>query len=407
MQASGPLIISTMKNEGPYILEWIAYHRAIGFTDFLIYTNDCEDGTTELLDRLTARGIVRHERNEVLRRGPHKSALKYAMAHPLTRSAEWVLISDVDEFLNIHVGDGSVQTLLDTMPEDTDAVSVTWRLFSHDGHIAYADRPLIAQFTDAERDLEEGGFPNRYVKTLLRHPARLDRFGLHRPIVAAEHVESYISRAPDGTLFDGDMRNAKSKSHFAYDAAQMNHYAVRSLDSYLIKRDRGRANHVGQVLGAEYWQKMCRGGARDTTIQRHLPAVEAGIAQLRTDPQTAALHDGAVAWHHAKIAELHARPEFAALHAEIAALAAAGDHLRTRDVAPMPVEGASTPASFPAPAPPPLADDPEDPADALRDMAGRMRHLLDHIGPAEAASAAHARLDEIERGLFGRTSREG
>ncbi len=34
-----------MKNEGPYIVEWIAYHRAIGVDNFLIYTNGCEDGT--------------------------------------------------------------------------------------------------------------------------------------------------------------------------------------------------------------------------------------------------------------------------------------------------------------------------------------------------------------------------
>ena len=27
------LIISAMKNEGSFILEWIAYHRAIGFAD--------------------------------------------------------------------------------------------------------------------------------------------------------------------------------------------------------------------------------------------------------------------------------------------------------------------------------------------------------------------------------------
>ena len=49
------LVISTMKDEAPYILEWIAHHRGIGFTDFLIYTNDCSDGTDLLLDRLAQR----------------------------------------------------------------------------------------------------------------------------------------------------------------------------------------------------------------------------------------------------------------------------------------------------------------------------------------------------------------
>ena len=33
-----PTIVTTMKNEGPFILEWLAYHRAIGVDDFLINT---------------------------------------------------------------------------------------------------------------------------------------------------------------------------------------------------------------------------------------------------------------------------------------------------------------------------------------------------------------------------------
>ncbi|QPH55931.1 glycosyltransferase family 2 protein [Pontivivens ytuae] len=400
--ARGPLVISTMKNEAPYILEWVAYHRVIGFTDFLIYTNDCEDGTTELLDRLTELGIVQHERNKVLRRGPHKSALKYAQSHPLTLSAEWILISDVDEFLDIRVGDGSVGALIDSMSDDTDAISITWRLFSHDGQVAFVDRPVIAQFTDAERDLEDGGFPDRFVKTLFRASDRIERFGLHRPIVTADEVDDFVSRHPDGTIFDGDARDAKAKTHFAYTAAQMNHYAVRSVDSYLVKRDRGRANHTKQILGADYWQKMCRGGQRDTSIQRHLPAIEAEITALRADDEVARLHDAAVEWHRSKIEELEQHPEFAALKREILALSEGGDHLRTRDTAPMTIRTATVAAD--GPADPPQRTHP-DPAKRLRRLAAEMRSLIDHVQPSEAAQAAHANLDVIERGLFGKTSR--
>ena len=58
------VIITCMKNEGPFILEWIAYHRAIGVDDFLVYTNDCNDGTDELLDLLQDRGIVQRRDNK-------------------------------------------------------------------------------------------------------------------------------------------------------------------------------------------------------------------------------------------------------------------------------------------------------------------------------------------------------
>ena len=56
-------IVTTMKNEGPFILEWLAYHRVIGFDSFLVYTNDCSDGTETFFDLLQEKGYVQHRDN--------------------------------------------------------------------------------------------------------------------------------------------------------------------------------------------------------------------------------------------------------------------------------------------------------------------------------------------------------
>ena len=50
------LAILGVKNEGAFLLEWLAHHRACGFTDFLVFSNDCSDGTDLMLDRLAAMG---------------------------------------------------------------------------------------------------------------------------------------------------------------------------------------------------------------------------------------------------------------------------------------------------------------------------------------------------------------
>ena len=44
--------VTTQKNEGAFLLKWIAYHRLIGFTDIVILSNDCEDGSDEMLYHL-------------------------------------------------------------------------------------------------------------------------------------------------------------------------------------------------------------------------------------------------------------------------------------------------------------------------------------------------------------------
>ena len=51
-------ILSTMKNEGPFILEWVAHHKALGFDNIVVCTNDCEDPTVEILKYLEKMGLV-------------------------------------------------------------------------------------------------------------------------------------------------------------------------------------------------------------------------------------------------------------------------------------------------------------------------------------------------------------
>ena len=38
-------MVAIAKNEGPYIREWIEYHKLVGFTIFYIYDNDSTDNT--------------------------------------------------------------------------------------------------------------------------------------------------------------------------------------------------------------------------------------------------------------------------------------------------------------------------------------------------------------------------
>ena len=71
------LILTSVRNEAPHLLEWIAHHRAMG-ADFLIFSNDCEDGTDTLLDALDAAGTLRHVRTPEGDKPPQWRALKAA-----------------------------------------------------------------------------------------------------------------------------------------------------------------------------------------------------------------------------------------------------------------------------------------------------------------------------------------
>ena len=82
------LAVTTLRNEAPFIVEWVAHMRSIGVTDLLVYTNDCDDGTDALLAVLANHGILHHIIQDVPQGvSPQWQALKAAWRHPLRRAA--------------------------------------------------------------------------------------------------------------------------------------------------------------------------------------------------------------------------------------------------------------------------------------------------------------------------------
>ena len=90
--------ILTLRNEAAFLLEWLAHHKAVGLDHALVFTNDCQDGTDEMLDRLQELGHVTHVRND----GPYDkggiqfTALKAAAKTKLVKQADWILPLDID-----------------------------------------------------------------------------------------------------------------------------------------------------------------------------------------------------------------------------------------------------------------------------------------------------------------------
>ncbi|NJS38025.1 MAG: hypothetical protein HC783_02425 [Rhodobacteraceae bacterium] len=66
-------LMSCIRNEGIHVVEWLAYHRVIGFGPIIICTNDCTDGTDHLLDALQAGGAVQHLPNPLAAIRPRRT----------------------------------------------------------------------------------------------------------------------------------------------------------------------------------------------------------------------------------------------------------------------------------------------------------------------------------------------
>lgn len=310
------LAVLTVRNEGAFLLEWLAHHRAVGFTDFLIFSNDCQDGTDAMLDRLDAMGIVTHKRND----GPYDkggiqfTALKAAEKLPIVRRADWILPLDVDEFVNIHTGDRTLPALLAALPDAT-AITLTWRLFGNADVVHFEDTPVTRQFTRAAPVVMHWPWRSAMFKTLYRNDGTYGKLGVHRPRKPDD------DRLAQARWFDGEGRELDDKfkttrifSNYGrsnYALAQLNHYPLGAMESFVVKADRGRAVHSDHMLDVDYWVERNFCTDEDRSILSFDSSDE--LAALKSDPELAALHDAAVAWRKARFQELMLHEPYRAL----------------------------------------------------------------------------------------------
>ena len=311
------LAVLTVKNEGAFLLEWLAHHRAVGFTDFLVFSNDCTDGTDRMLERLAEIGQIVHVPNPgPWPRGPQWAALKRADAHPLTRAADWVLCLDIDEFVNIHAGAGTLPDLLAALP-DADAIPLTWRLFGNCGVVDYHDGRVTESFPRAAPARMVWPWRAAMFKTLFRNDGRYRKLGVHRP----RNIDP--ARAGSPRWFDGSGRALPPAFHTGrvfsipgqdnYGLAQINHYALGAMQSYVLKCDRGRANRDAAAFDLSYWVERNFCTDADDTIRRYDTQTADLLDQLHADPTLHSLHQAAVAWRRARFDALMLDESFRAL----------------------------------------------------------------------------------------------
>lgn len=312
------LAILCVRNEGAFVLEWLAHHQAVGFDDFLVFSNNCQDGTDAMLDRLQALGHLTHVRND----GPYDgggiqfTALKAAAKMAQVKDADWILPLDIDEFVNIHTGDHTLKALLSALPEAT-AITLTWRLFGTAGQVRYADTPVTETFTRCAPAVLHWPWRAAMFKTLYLNDGTYRKPGVHRPRAPRQE------RLEAARWFDGSGRPLpepfKTKRIFSdfgqdnFGLVQLNHYPLGALESYVLKAERGRAVHAGDTLSLDYFTERNFNTDTDDSVNRLAKPRAAKLRALTEDAALAELHQNAVAWRKTRFEELLAQEPYRAL----------------------------------------------------------------------------------------------
>jgi SAM-dependent methyltransferase len=257
-------VVAIARNEAPYLLEWIAHYRVLGFDRIVIYDNDSNDASWRILTPLARAGEIEAVHWHV-RPGVHKQESAYAHAlQRLRDELEWCLIVDLDEFVMLDEGTG----IGDILPSDPaiGAVALSWRVFGSAGHLQRAPGLTIERFTKCE-PTNEGT-----IKCLVR-PRDVLHMRTHFPQLAHSRIVDSLGNA---------VAPGNPVSPPLQGPARIHHYCTRSWEEFECKRARGRGGGAhGSRRDASLFAQMDRNHVSSTDALRLAPAVREKVEWLR------------------------------------------------------------------------------------------------------------------------------
>lgn len=227
------------KNEGPYLLEWIAYYRVLGFDQIVVYENNSTDKSAALLSPLArAKKIIYRPWKLGAKESPQITAYIDALKQVTT---DWILFVDCDEFLVTHKI--TWRQILEQVQgrKDVTAVGVNWRIFGSSNLQAYDDRPVIERFTNAApADFSM----NTHLKSFLR-------VGTIGP-----HIDMHLSDTTGKVVFangeDMPLAARGRAESVDFSVAQVNHYYTKTYPEFCEKMRRGQGG-AGENSQHKYW----------------------------------------------------------------------------------------------------------------------------------------------------------
>ncbi len=278
-------VISCMRDEGPFVVEWVAYLKALGFDDIVVATNDCTDGTDSILDELARLGVVTHLRNNVGQdETPQEAGLQRLLAHPAVRDKDWVLHCDADEFICLTGDHQTIETFVSQF-EDADVIALLWRCFGDSGIRYWRGGSVLRTFT---RTIDRPLRRHIFHKSMFR-PQKFGSATDHMPknpktrdirlVNAIGHpLQSQPLFRPKRSRYDIMYRDC------TWQNACINHYAIRAQDVFLMKNFRGDGmggeHRKKYMIGSVFYQRTNRNEVENLQIMRHVEQTDAVINDL-------------------------------------------------------------------------------------------------------------------------------
>ena len=252
-------VAAIMKNEKPYLKEWIEYHRLQGVSHFYLCDNDSTDGTKDYLKPYIKKGIITY----IPMSGADKQLACYDyIVRRHQKETTWLALIDLDEFLVPMKAKNMIQFLKEF--DDVAQVSLYWMNYG-DNQAFTRQQSLVTEFFTAH-----GKSLNHTVKSIVR-PEKVidfnDKWSNHWVKVDGKSVNEY--HQPVSYMLGFNISG---------DKARINHYIIKSFAEFIYKKSRGHPDR-SKVDWSYYFFHNENEVKNDTSMLRFLPDLKKMMAK--------------------------------------------------------------------------------------------------------------------------------
>jgi Glycosyl transferase family 2 len=240
-------IAAPVRGEAVYLLEWIAYHRALGVERFLLADNGGSDGTSALLAKLESAGLaLRFDWRDQL----NFQLAFYRQALEAARDvADGVFLIDVDEFLRpsaewfaegkqataVAPSTPAASAIAQAWLSDPDisAVALNWAIYGSSGRAQPGDGLVIERFT---RRGPQDFSVNRHAKAFVRVASCAGP--ADNPHAVTLRSGRYVDSRGEEVVWDTSLGfKAGITTSVVWGVLRVDHFVVKSSVEFAIKRE--------------------------------------------------------------------------------------------------------------------------------------------------------------------------
>lgn len=262
-------IVLIIKNEAPYIEEWIEYYKLLGFDRMYIYDNDSNDNPYSKIKKYIQTGLVKYTKisGRARQLDAYNDALKIAK-----KESKYLAILDADEFL-FPVKNIDVYSIIDkyiSSNPHVGGVGINWLIFGSGGQIVKKTGLVTQRFYFRSNF---NFVKNQHVKTIC-DPRKVA--GILNPHIVQYNYGCYA--------IDSFYRRLdKPFTEYNPDAPlRINHYFTKSKNEFIEKKNRGEADTLN-MRTMEDFKLHDRNEVFDDSMKRYKDKLEELVEKRKSE----------------------------------------------------------------------------------------------------------------------------